>query len=343
MQNAVRLPAEWESQSALMLTWPHAIDYWGPHLTGVDAVFAAIAKATVQHQAVIIACNDPEHRQHVQSLLADVKESAYPIHYYIAPSESSWTRDHGPITVYVNQNPILRKFIFNGWGNKYKHNLDNEVADRLQEQNAFAYPISQQDWILEGGSIETDGEHTLLTTESCLLNPNRNPHLSREQIEEKLREDLGIDRVLWIKHSELKGDDTDGHIDMLARFCDPQTICYTTAHPDNFADKKSLQAMEAELRGFRTREGKPYKLVPLPPIRPIFNAEGEQLPGSYANFLIINDAILLPVYNDPSDALAAQCLQECFPHHKIISIPALPLINQYGSIHCSTMNIYGKP
>ena len=298
---------------------------------------------TVRHQAVIISCFNAEHKAHIQQLLSKYTLPASALHFYIVPSNDNWTRDHGPITVQENNSPVLRKFNFNGWGNKYKHNFDNAVVDNLAAQQAFAdYTLTHRDWILEGGSIETDGQHTLLTTESCLLNTNRNPQLTRQQIEELLLNDLGMERVLWIKNSFLSGDDTDGHIDMLARFCDPHTICYATPHPENKADQASLLGLAKELALLRTTTGEPYRLVPLPAIKPKFDDDGKQLPASYANFLIINDAVLVPTYEDASDQAALDCLQHCFPQRTIIGIPALALVHQYGSIHCATMNIYAR-
>ena len=339
-----RLPAEWEQQRALLLTWPHEHGLWGDILAKTEQVFIQIASITSQHQPVIISCYDSAHPQHILHALQNTSAQLTNITYYIIPSNDSWVRDHGPISVQVNGQMELAKFAFNAWGAKYKYELDNQIVNELAKQRAFGdttlHPYS---WILEGGSLETDGQGTLLTTESCLLNPNRNPELSREQIEQRLHEDLGISRVLWIKNSLLTGDDTDGHIDMLARFTAPHTICYTTTY-ENGIDAQSLKAMEAELRALRTVEGEPYHLIPLPAIQPKFSAPGdqvaEQMPASYANFLIINDAVIVPTYDDESDAVALKCLQTCFPGRKVYGVNSLALIHMHGSVHCSTMNIY---
>lgn len=335
-----RLPAEWEKQTALLLTWPHQFGLWGEMLPETERVFVQIAELTSHYQPVIVSCYSAEHQQHILSLLKNTTADTSQISYYIIPSNDSWVRDHGPISIQVNGHFELAKFGFNAWGEKYRYDLDNTIVPRLAGQQAFNNkPLHTYDWILEGGSLETDGAGTLLTTESCLLNPNRNPTLSRTQIEKRLAQDLGITRVLWLKNSQLTGDDTDGHIDMLARFCDPNTICYTTTHTDSI-DAPSLMAMATELRALRTSTGQPYNLIPLPPIKAKFSASGEQMPASYANFLVINDAVLVPIYDDENDAAALACLQACFPTRTIHGINSLALIYMHGSIHCSTMNLY---
>jgi agmatine deiminase len=193
--------------------------------------------------------------------------------------------------------------------------------------------------VLEGGGIETDGAGSLLTTESCLLSPQRNPSLNKQQIEERLKTLFGIERVLWLKYGQLAGDDTDGHIDTLARFCDAQTIAYVACDDPRDEHYVELQALEAELKALRTREGKPYRLVPLPWPQAKFSSGGKRLPASYANFLMINDAVLAPTYDDPADAEVLVRLRTCFPDREVIGIPCLPLIKQYGSLHCVTMQL----
>lgn len=336
-----RLPAEWEKQRALMITWAHPHGLWNSQrLPETEKVLVTIAAITSHYQPLIISCYDEAHLQHVEASLKETDADMSQIHFYIVPSNDSWTRDHGPITVHSAGKTYLAKFKFNAWGEKYTYDLDDQVVPKLAALGAFwDYPIKDIPWVLEGGSLDTNGQRTLLTTESCLLNPNRNPDLNREDIEKRLRQDLGIERVHWIKNSTLTGDDTDGHIDMLARFCDANTICYSTPYPQS-ADWNSLSAMEEELRALRNERGEPYRLISLPAIAPKFTQEGVQMPASYANFLIINGAVIVPTYNDKSDPIALECIQQCFPNRKIYGVNSLALIHNHGSIHCTTMNIY---
>jgi agmatine deiminase len=339
LTSKIVLPAEWQPQAAVLLTWPHTHSDWRPWLTEVDRTFTLLSAEISRRQAVIIGCYDAAHRDHVQILLRAAGAVAERIHLYYVPSNDAWARDHGPITVYRDGVPILLNFRFNGWGGKFAHELDDEITARLHRLNAFgATPIQPVDLILEGGSIESDGQGTLLTTSRCLLAPTRNG-LPREVLEQRLRELLGIERFLWLDQGHLSGDDTDSHIDTLARFCDPDTIVYQTCAAPADSDYASLQAMEQELRTFRTLAGEPYRLVPLPWPRPRYSEEGQRLPAGYANFLIINGAVLAPTYDDPVDTQALECLRACFPGREVIGIPSLPLIRQYGSLHCVTMQL----
>ncbi len=333
------LPAEWQPQAAVLLTWPHAHSDWWPSLAAVDHTFTLLSTEISRRQAVIIGCYDAAHRDHIQALLRAADAVMERIRLYCVPSNDAWARDHGPITVYRDRMPVLLDFRFNGWGGKYAHELDNQVTARLQCLGAFgATPRQAVELILEGGSIESDGWGTLMTTSQCLLTPTRNG-LPREVLEQRLREVLGIERFLWLNQGHLSGDDTDSHIDTLARFCDPGTIAYQACADPTDNDYASLKEMEQELRAFRTPAGEPYRLVPLPWPRPRYDEAGRRLPAGYANFLIINGAVLAPTYDDPADAQALACLRACFPGREVIGIPSLPLIQQYGSLHCATMQL----
>jgi agmatine deiminase len=333
------LPAEWEPQAAIMLTWPHARSDWRPWLAQVDQTLAVLATWISRYQAVIINCHDAAHRSHVQALLAAAGAVLERIRCYTVPSNDSWARDHGPITVYRDGVPVLLNFRFNGWGGKFPCELDDQISGRLHQLGAFgSTPLEKVNLILEGGSIETDGQGTLLTTSRCLLVPTRNA-LPREELERRLTEVLGIARFLWLNHGQLSGDDTDSHIDTLARFCDPETIVYQACTDANDGDYPALKAMEQELQTLRTAAGRPYRLVPLPLPYARFGGDGQRLPAGYANFLIINGAVLLPTYADPADALALEQLRACFPGREVIGVSCLPLIRQYGSLHCMTMQL----
>jgi agmatine deiminase len=255
-------------------------------------------------------------------------------------TNDTWARDFGPITVFENGSPLLLDFGFNAWGLKFPADLDNRITANLARIGAFGHcPVHVPGLILEGGSLDSDGNGTLLTTSACLLSPNRNPHLDRAGIEQALCDHLGARRVLWLEHGALAGDDTDAHIDTLARFCPDDTIVHVCC--DNPADEHcaELTAMATELRTFRTVRGAPYRLVPLPWPQPCHDADGHRLPATYANFLAINEAVLVPTYNVPQDATALQILAEVFPDREIIGIDCRPLIVQHGSLHCVTMQI----
>ena len=334
------LPPEWAPQSGVMLTWPHRHSDWAPILHEVEPVFTAIAAAIARFETVLIACYDDDHRMHVAECLRAAGVPAARSRLHIAPSNDTWARDHGPIAVLCQGEATLLDFGFNGWGGKYAHDLDDRISRRLHAQNAFGdTPIEHQDLILEGGSIEVDGSGTLLTTERCLLAPTRNPKLARVQIEKQLTELLGLTRFLWLRNGYLAGDDTDSHIDTLARLCDVNTIAYVAC--DDPADEHyaELKAMEAELQTFRTPGGEPYRLVPLPWPRARFDDDGARMPATYANFLIINGAVLVPTYRDPADAAALVAVRRCFPEREVIGIDCLPLIYQHGSLHCVTMQL----
>ena len=335
------LPPEWAPQSGVMLTWPHEGTIWADMLDDIDAVFTNVAKQIALREKVIITCFDKRHEQHIVSLLEKNGVYLHNVATFLAPCDDVWVRDHGPLTVFKQGKPVLLDFTFNGWGSKYPAEQDNEITRALHTQLAFANTaIMSLDIVLEGGAIETDGKGTLLTTSSCLLAKTRNPNLSKADIAEKLRQLLGMQRVLWLEHGHLAGDDTDGHIDTLARFTDAHTICYITCSDPADEHYADLKAMEKELQQFKDYEGNPYKLVPLPwPTAQYAKYDGRRLPVTYANFLIINGAVLVPTYNDPADAEALRIIAQCFPQHEIVAIDCAPAVQWYGSLHCMTMQL----
>ncbi len=333
----VRLPAEWESQAGVMLTWPHDRTDWAPTLDQALPVFARIAKAISLDQAVLNVCRDASHQKHVASLLAGQDATRQNLHFAICPSNDTWARDHAPITTLHDDQPVLNDFGFNGWGGKFSADLDNAINRQLDRQQAFCGTLMRtHSLVLEGGAVETDGLGTLLATRSSVLSKKRNPELSDEQIEQTLRETLGISRFLWLDHGELSGDDTDAHIDILARFIDPHTIVYTSA-PSFDDDHPELQAMLEQLQTLCDPDGSPYRLLELPFPGILRDAAGRRLPAGYANFLITNNAVLLPVYGAEADRQAISMFQECFPERRIEPIDCRGIIEQNGSLHCLTM------
>jgi agmatine deiminase len=334
------LPAEWARQDAVLLTWPHAQSDWKPWLTEVEPVFVAIAREVAKRETLIVSCHDEPHKEHVRSLLNDAGVTMEAVYLYTIPSNDTWVRDHGPITVRNNGKPQLLDFTFNGWGCKHKHDLDNLVSRRLHQAGAFnAAPLESLELVLEGGAIDSDGEGTLLTTSECMFSPKRNPEYDQAGYETLFAKLFGIKQVLWLEHGQLEGDDTDGHVDTLARFTDPHTIAYVSCDDESDSHYPELAKMKAQLETFRDRQGKPYQLVPLPLPAPICNDEGDRLPATHANFLIINGAVLVPIYDDPSDAISLENLRGCFPDREIVAINCNPLIQQYGSLHCVTMQL----
>lgn len=324
-----------------MLTWPHPESDWGAHLPAAEAALAGLAARISRRERVLIACFDEPHRRHVAALLDAAGAGRAAVSFRLVPSNDVWARDHGPITVLENGMPLLLDFTFNGWGGKYPAALDDRITRTLHAAGVFGdTPIESSRFVLEGGSIDSDGEGTLLTTSSCLLGPGRNVGWSRREIEDHLRESLGVDRVLWLEHGWLAGDDTDGHVDMLARFCDADTIAYTACNDPGDEHYAELGAMAAELAALRNRAGEPYRLIALPLPAALRDEDGRRLPASYANFLIVNGAVLAPTYEDEAaDAFALAALRAAFPRHEVMPVPAQALVRQYGSLHCATMQL----
>lgn len=332
-----RLPAEWEPQDGVLLAWPHEDSDWRDNLEAVQAVFVAMTAAISRFEQVVIVA--PEIAV-VRQQLHDAGVDPHRIRLEQLPTNDTWARDFGPITVLEDGRPLLLDFGFNAWGLKFAADLDNRITDRLAKRGIFGQtPVRVPGLILEGGSIESNGAGTLLTTSACLLSPNRNPHLDRHGIEQALAELLGISHFLWLEHGFLTGDDTDAHIDTLARLCPDDTIVHVRCDDPEDAHFSVLSAMETELRAMRTAQGRPYRLIPLPWPRPCHAEDGHRLPATYANFLLINAAVLVPTYDDPQDAVALHTLAGVFPDREIIGIDCGPLIAQHGSLHCVTMQL----
>ncbi|MDR2681212.1 MAG: agmatine deiminase family protein, partial [Tannerella sp.] len=315
MEENIIFPAEWYPQSAVQLTWPHEQSDWAPVIDEVTECFAAIAREIVKREKLLIVCADEAE---VRRRLAGVRDDN--ILFCEMPTNDTWARDHGGISVFTNGKPTVYDFVFNGWGMKYAANHDNLITRTLFRSGVFGADVdivNMQPFVLEGGSIDTDGKGTLLTTVECLASVNRNEYLNREQLEYHLKDFFGLNRILWLENGFLAGDDTDSHIDTLARFCDEQTIAYVQCTDPLDEHFDELQAMEDELKAFRTAGGKPYRLIPLPMADKI-TWNGERLPATYANFLIINGAVLLPFYQSDKDAKAREALQKAFPTREIV-------------------------
>ena len=374
--------AEWEPQRMVQLTWPHKDTDWAPILPEITAVYEEMAREITKREPLLVVA--PEGTPNLPSSI-----SHHPSSIIHLPTNDTWARDHGFITVeetlthqlssispqpssispqpsalspqpssIIHQPSALRllDFKFNGWGDKFEAKLDNDINRHLYDQGMVHGDYEDHlDFVLEGGSIESDGKGTIFTTTCCLMAPHRNQPLSQAEIEARLKEYLGAERVVWLNHGSLIGDDTDGHIDTLARICPNDTIVYTGGD----ADHPDLTLMEEELKALRTMDGKPYRLLKLPLPRPIYDppvAEGteadgsvvnddivdsDRLPATYANYLIINGAVLVPTYAQPDlDAEAMRIIGEAFPDREIIGIDCRAVIKQHGSLHCCTMQYY---
>lgn len=334
MENKIILPAEWYPQSAIQLTWPHKDTDWAPILDEVIPCFVSIAREVIKREKLLIVCVD---EQAVREQLGEVDYSR--VLFREMETNDTWARDHGGISVFDEGVPCVYDFVFNGWGMKFAANYDNLITRNLFAQSTFSgsvLPVNMQPFVLEGGSIESDGKGTLLTTVECLASVNRNEYLQKEELENYLKEVFGFERILWLENGYLAGDDTDSHVDTLARFCSEDTIAYVQCTEPDDEHFDELQAMEQELQAFTRANGEPYRLIALPMADKV-EWEGERLPATYANFLIMNGAVLLPFYQSPKDAVAKAALQEAFPDREIVGIDCLPLIKQHGSLHCVTM------
>ena len=318
--------AEWEPQSMVQLTWPHKNTDWAPILPEITSVYEEMAREIAKRESLLIVA--PEGFPIPKAF--NVQRSTF-------TSNDTWARDHGFISVEDNGNLILLDFCFNGWGEKFEAAFDNAINRHLYDQELVRGTYENHlDFVLEGGSIESDGKGTVFTTTCCLMAPHRNQPLTQAQIEDRLKQYLGAERIVWINHGSLIGDDTDGHIDTLVRICPDDTLLYIGAD----ADHPDLLAMEGELRTLRTFDGRPYRLLRLPLPRPIYDG-GDRLPATYANYLVINGAVLVPTYAQPDlDAEALRTIALAYPDREIVPIDCRPVIRQNGSLHCCTMQYY---
>lgn len=333
----IRLPAEWEEQDGVLMAWPHETTDWAPLLHQARETFARVIAAASHHARVLVITPTTGNTRHYLRATDAIQDR---ITLIPAQCNDTWTRDFGPITIMENGHPALLDFQFTGWGGKFPAHLDNALSRDLKERGVFGHtPLRPLHLVLEGGSIDSDGHGALLTTTSCNANPNRNARLTPAEIEQAFRQFLGVSRILWLHHGYLAGDDTDGHIDMLARFAPHDTLVYQSCDDPNDEHFQSLAAMARELQSFTTPAGNPYRLLPLPWPSARYDENGHRLPASYANFLALNTALLAPVYGDRHDAAALHVLRQAFPHHAVTGIDCSTLIRQHGSLHCITMQL----
>lgn len=323
-----RLPAEWEPQSCVQLTWPHRDTDWAPMLDRIVGTYRELAwEISLRERLLVVA---PEG-------------GAPGMLHVVCPTNDTWARDHGFITLVPEKGnegkPLLLDYRFNGWGEKFPADLDNAINRRLYDVGAVDGEYRDcLDFVLEGGSIESDGMGTIFTTSSCLLAPHRNQPMTKDEITRRLQNDLCAERVVWIDHGGLTGDDTDGHIDTLVRVCPDDTLIYVGCTDKTDEQYVELSLMEEQLHTLRTADGRPYRLLRLPMPDAICDAEGQRLPATYANFLIVNGAVLCPTYGQSlNDAQAMGTIATAFPGRAVVGIDSRSIIMQHGSLHCCTM------
>jgi len=327
-----RIPAEWEHQAGTLLVWPDEQTDWNQYLDQIQETYIRLIRLILKYQPVYLCSRKPV-------FIDPVQDSQFQLQQINIDFDDTWVRDSGPLTAVNEQRTSWLDFRFNGWGNKFNARQDDALVQSLLSTPLFRHQTTQHyHWVLEGGAVEFDGQGRLLTTWSCLN--RRYPELSRLQHTQKIQALLNVDKVMWLDNGKIIGDDTDGHIDMLARFANPHSIVYQGCQDPLDPHYESLKKMQIQIESFRQADGSPYVCYELPfPGR----AEYEQtrLPASYANFLILNDAVIMPTYESESDQQAQAVIQQAFPDRTIESLDSRVLIRQGGSIHCASMQLYG--
>lgn len=306
-----KMPAQWEEQECLVLSLPHENTDWSDYLQDIQKAYENFIKEVQNFQPCVVVNQDIK-----------------------IPTNDTWIRDYGAIDIYHDNKLFANKFNFNAWGKKFKYNLDNEVATKLHK-DFFHENLIYHDLVLEGGSIDTNGKNVLLTTSKCLLNKNRNPKLSKEKIEEKLKDIFGFQKIIWLENGHIVGDDTDSHIDTLARFISEDTIAYMKSYDTKDIHHESLNKMQKEL------EKTNFNLIALPMPQAIYH-ENKRLPATYTNFIFVNNGLIVPIYNVKEDEEVLEILQKALPTRKVVGVDASVFIRQGGSLHCASINRFKR-
>ena len=331
-----RMPAEWEPHQSTWISWPHNDETWPDELETVEDTMADVVRVLSLSETVRINVNSEEQQRRAVAAL-DRIGAVGDVRFHQIPTNDAWVRDYGPIFV-VGSGGELAATVwgFNSWGGKYPpYDLDEATAGRMAEELGVA--AFQTEMILEGGSIDGNGDGLLLTTESCLLNENRNPHLSRDDIEERLRRFLGVETVIWL-HEGIAGDDTDGHIDDVARFVAPTTVLVATETDASHDDYDILSDAAERLRATPGRSGRDLEVIELPMPAPVV-VKNQRMPASYANFYVGNRTVLVPTFSDPNDEAALSILRRRFPTRDVVGIDCSDLIWGLGAFHCLTQQV----
>ena len=332
-----RMPAEWEPHAATWLSWPHKEESWPGKFAAIPEIFVEIVRLLSPCEEVDINVNDAAMEKSVKELLVLRGVSLENVRLHLIPTNDAWCRDHGPVFVVRNRRDsrelAIVDWVFNSWGGKYlPHDLDDQVPARVAE--VLGLPCFAPGIIMEGGSIDVNGRGTLLTTESCLLNPNRNPHLSRKEIEEYLREYLGATNILWLGEG-IAGDDTDGHVDDLARFANPSTVVTAVEEDPSDENYGALKDNLRRLKSMNDEAGSPLEIVTLP-MPPAVYYEGQRMPASYVNYYIANGIVLMPAYHPVTDPIAIGTLERLFPTRRVVGLDCNDLVWGLGAFHCVT-------
>lgn len=333
VQLGCRTPAEWEPHAATWLAWPHKEESWPGKFAPIPDIWVRMIAELVEGETVRLLVNDEDMEADARNRLAAANVPTERVLFHHIPTNDTWIRDYGPMFVVRDGKLALNNWHYNAWGGKYPPwDDDDRVKERIAQR--FGYPLHETGIILEGGSVDVNGCGTLLTTEACLLNPNRNPQLSKSEIEEILKDYLGVTRILWLGDG-IVGDDTDGHIDDLARFVNETTVVTVLEDDPSDENYEPLQENLRRLRGMTDQDGKALNILTLPMPEPIY-CDGQRLPASYANFYVANECVLLPVFGQPSDERAIEILRDCFPTRRIAPIDAVDLVWGLGACHCVT-------
>ncbi len=322
----IRIPAEWEAQEALIVVFPPKKSDWEHSLKEIHQTYLEFISQIARFQKCMVICED-------KKTLATALPSLQNIELIEMPTNDTWIRDFGGINVYKNGKRQTYDFIFNAWGNKFEASMDNGITQRLFDEGYLVGKLKTFDFVLEGGSIDSNGHGVMLSTAYCLFEENRNPELSKKKIKKTLMKLFGLKELIILKHGALMGDDTDSHIDTLARFIDKKTIAYVKCYDKKDEHYKELKKMEKELK----KTG--FDLVPLPlPSAKYFN--NHRIPATYMNFVLINDAVLVPTYSDIYDEEVLKTFARHFPEREVVGIESSILIREHGSLHCASMNVY---
>ena len=333
----LHLPAEWHSCGCVMIAWPHKDTDWNYMLDEIEECYIHLVEAIIRHSRILIVAPDIEYvRQRLSHISSDR------IFYFSYHTNDTWIRDYGPLTLVdeAGQHKAFADYRFNGWGLKFPACFDNLAISAMKEESLLSLQVfDRRDFVLEGGGIESDGQGNLMTTAACQLSPNRNPTMSRGEIIERLKKDFGADNVVWLENGALAGDDTDSHIDTLARFAPANTIVYTCCNDPADEHYYTLQAMKKELMLAKDKNGHGFNLMELPLPSPILDQEGQRLPATYSNYLVLPDVVLMPTYRQPQNDLLAKKILESVYERAVECVDCTALINQHGSLHCATMQI----
>lgn len=342
------MPAEWEPHEATILTWPHDDQHWPGRFEHIPAIWARMVKELEAGEDVHVLIHDDATEENATAEMKKANVQGDRVHLHRIPNNSSWARDNGPIVVKSAAGErLFLDWIFNAWGGQWDAALDDQIPTRLAHD--LQQPVCDVPMVLEGGSIDVNGKGTLMTTENCLLNPNRNPNLTKKQIEQQLKDQLGVTNILWLGEG-IQGDDTSGHVDDLARFVGPSTVVTIINDDPHDPDHQPLKENYERLQTMKDQDGNPLTVIPIHQPKPVrvqgqptklapVGPEGFRIPASYANFYIANSCVLLPVWGDPNDAVAADILQQYFPDRRIVPIDSRELTWGFGSFHCVTQQI----